>query len=191
MQAGIELALSEAGRVLAELQADDAQIRAAARAGLYMAGVLSAGGRVMAAGNGGSMADAMHFCEELTGRFRKDRRAYAAIPLSDPTHLSCTANDYGFEQVFSRLVQAYGRSGDVLLLLSTSGQSPNLLRAAEQARGQDVWVIGLLGRGGGSLAPFCHEAILVPGETSDRIQELHMLLLHAMIEGIERELGHA
>jgi D-sedoheptulose 7-phosphate isomerase len=136
------------------------------------------------------MCDAMHFAEEWSGRFRHDRPPYAAIALSDPAHMSCVANDYGFEHVFSRQVEALGRKGDVLVLLSTSGKSPNIVLAAETAKRVGVSVIGLLGKGGGEVRPLCDVVIHAPGETSDRIQELHMLALHVLIEMVEAELGH-
>ena len=137
------------------------------------------------------MADAMHFAEELTGRFRMDRPALAALACADPTHLTCVANDYGFEQVFSRWVEGLGREGDCLIVLSTSGNSANIVRAVDAARARGIETIGLLGRGGGVLLGVCETEIVVPGETSDRIQELHMLILHAWVESIERALGHA
>ena len=147
---------------------------------------LAAGHKVLACGNGGSAADAMHFCEELTGRFRQDRPPLAAIACTDPGHLTCTANDYGFEQVFSRWVQALGKKGDVLIVLSTSGNSPNILAAVEAAAKLDMQTVGLLGRGGGKLQDACEHEIVVPGEGSDRIQELHMLILHTLVESVER-----
>lgn len=143
----------------------------------------------MACGNGGSLCDAAHFAEELTGRFRADRPALAALALTDPAHLTCVANDFGFEQVFSRLVEALGKQGDVLLALTTSGNSENLVRAAEAARRGGLRVLGFVGRGGGRLAPLCDVVVDAPGETSDRIQEVHMLTLHALIESVEQELG--
>jgi D-sedoheptulose 7-phosphate isomerase len=150
-----------------------------------------AGNKLMTAGNGGSMADAMHVAEEFTGRFRADRPPLPAIALSDATHLTCVANDYGFEHVFSRPVEALARPGDVVLLLSTSGNSQNLVLAAQAARQRKAAVIGFLGRGGGLLLPHCDIAVMAPGETSDRIQELHMMALHAVIHAVEVELGYA
>lgn len=149
------------------------------------------GGKVLVAGNGGSMTDAMHFAQEMTGRFRADRRPLPAISLSDASHLSCVANDYGFEQVFSRMIEAFAQPGDVVILLSTSGNSMNLELAAKKAREQDVFVAGFLGRGGGRLAPLCDLIVMAPGETSDRIQEMHMLSLHILIESVEVALGLA
>jgi len=146
------------------------------------------GGKVLAAGNGGSMADAMHFAEEWTGRFRDDRRPYPAMAISDPTHLTCVGNDYGYDKVFSRTVQAFSKPGDMVLLLSTSGNSENLVLAAEAARNAGATVVGFLGRGGGRLAPLCDEVVMAPGQTSDRIQEIHMLCLHVLIDLVEQEL---
>jgi D-sedoheptulose 7-phosphate isomerase len=149
----------------------------------------SAGGKALVAGNGGSMADSMHFAEELSGRFRNDRRPLPALALADPTHLSCVSNDYGFDYVFSRSVEALGSPGDILILLTTSGNSKNLLFAAEAAHKKGLYVVGFLGRGGGALLPLCDLTIMAPGETSDRIQELHMLALHMVVEAVETGMG--
>jgi D-sedoheptulose 7-phosphate isomerase len=156
-----------------------------------LAGTLQRGDKILLCGNGGSCCDAAHFAEELTGRFRKDRRPLAAIACNDAGHLTCTANDYGFAEVFSRWVQALGRSGDALIVLSTSGASENIVRALKSAKELGVRTIGLLGKDGGACKALCDEAIIVPGNASDRIQELHMLILHAWVEGIERALGLA
>lgn len=147
-----------------------------------------AGGTVYSCGNGGSMSDAMHFAEEWSGRYRRERPPLPAVAFSDPGHMSCVANDYGFEQVFARQVQGLGKPGDMLLALSTSGNSPNLLRAAEAAATKGMRTVGLLGKGGGSLLPLCDIGIVVPGETSDRIQELHIKIIHIVIEAVERTL---
>ena len=153
-----------------------------------LAATFSGGGKAMSCGNGGSMSDAMHFAEEWSGRYRSERPPMPAIALSDPGHMSCVANDYGFDEVFARQVLALGKSGDLLLLLSTSGNSPNLLRAAEEARHNGVKTVGLLGKGGGQLQSLCDIAIVVPGSTSDRIQELHIKIIHIVIESVERQL---
>jgi len=149
---------------------------------------LQRGGRILSCGNGGSMCDAMHFAEELSGRNREDRPALSAQAMSDAGHLTCVANDYGFEQVFARGVDAWARPGDVLLVFSTSGNSRNLVRAAEAARKKNVTVIGLLGRDGGALKPLCDLTLVVPGTTSDRIQEVHIKAVHLLIEGVEATL---
>ena len=146
------------------------------------------GGKVLACGNGGSMSDAMLFAEEWTGRYRSARVPLPAIAISDPGHLSCVANDFGYTEVFARQIQALGKSGDLLLLLSTSGNSPNLLRAAEEGRLIGLEIVGLLGKGGGRLKDLCTIPIVVPGGTSDRIQELHIKIIHAVIEAVERTL---
>ncbi|MFO0830654.1 MAG: SIS domain-containing protein [Phycisphaerales bacterium] len=177
--------LGEAQRVLGALLADPAAVSRIDVAVGVLARAITSGRKVMAVGNGGSMCDAAHFAEELTGRFRNDRRPLPALACNDPGHLTCVANDYGFEFVFSRWVEAVGQEGDVLIVLSTSGNSPNCVRAAEAARGRGVSTVGLLGKGGGELAGLCGTAIVVPGVTSDRVQELHMLILHIFVEGIE------
>ncbi len=146
------------------------------------------GGNVFSCGNGGSMCDAQHFAEEFTGRYRKERKPLGALALGEPSHMSCVANDYGFEHVFERQIRALGRKGDVLLLLSTSGNSPNQLLAAEAAKTSGIKTIALLGRDGGKLKSLVDLAIVVPAETSDRIQEIHIKLIHTVIETVERKL---
>jgi D-sedoheptulose 7-phosphate isomerase len=150
---------------------------------------LENGGLLRACGNGGSMCDAMHFAEEWTGRFRSDRRPLPAIAFSDPSHLTCIANDFGYDEVFAREVLAYGKPGDLLVAISTSGNSPNVLRAAEVAREKGVTTVGLLGKGGGQLKDRVDIPIVVPlAQTSDRIQEVHIKVLHIVIEAVERAL---
>ncbi len=144
--------------------------------------------KVIICGNGGSMADAMHFAEECTGRFSKDRDPLPVISISDPTHMSCTANDYGFERIFERGVRAFGQKGDLLILLSTSGNSRNLSFAAEAASELGMMTVAFLAKDGGDLLPQCDYSLIFPGQTSDRIQELHMCCLHALVETIEGEL---
>lgn len=147
-----------------------------------------AGGTVFSCGNGGSHCDAMHFAEEWTGRYRKDRKPLGALALGDSSHTTCVTNDYGFEHVFERQVQALGRKGDLLLLFSTSGKSANQHRAAQAARQAGLRTVGLLGREGGPLRDMVDLAIVVPAQTSDRIQEVHIKLVHAVIETVERQL---
>ncbi len=178
-------ALADAQSLLATFVADDAAMRAAEAAGGALTACYDGGCKAMICGNGGSLCDAAHFAEELTGRFRADRRPLPAIALTEPGHLTCTANDYGFEHVFSRSVEALGGAGDVLIVLSTSGNSLNCVRACEAAKAKGMTTIGLLGKGGGRLRDLCDVAIVAPGQTSDRIQELHMLVLHIWVEMIE------
>lgn len=147
------------------------------------------GGLLMSCGNGGSMCDAMHFAEEWTGRFRGNRRAIGAIAFSDPSQLTCIANDFGFDEVFARSVEAYGKRGDLLVAISTSGNSPNILRAVAVAKERGVQTVGLLGKGGGKLLGLVDHAVVVPlASTSDRIQEVHIKVLHTVIEAVERRL---
>lgn len=145
-------------------------------------------GRILSCGNGGSMCDSMHFVEELTGRYRKDRDPVAAISMGDPSHITCVANDYGFEYIFSRHVQAWGRSGDTLLAISTSGNSQNVILAVEEAKKKNMKVIGLLGKTGGKLKDMVDVPIIVDCPITDRIQEIHIKCIHIFIEGIERQL---
>ena len=183
----IESHFTEAASVLERFRSDPANLQAVGRAGDLMLAALKAGGKVISCGNGGSMCDAMHFAEELTGKFRDDRAPIAAVSISDPSHLSCVGNDHGFEQVFARYVQALGKPGDVLLAISTSGNSPNVLRAAEVAKKQGVKVIGLTGKDGGKLAPLCDVEVRVPHTGyADRVQEVHIKVIHALIDHIER-----
>ncbi len=143
---------------------------------------------VFICGNGGSHCDAMHFAEELTGRYQKDRRPLGALALGDASHVTCVTNDYGFEHIFSRQLEALARKGDILIGLSTSGNSKNLIVAFEKAKALGISTVALLGKGGGPLKAVSDLSIVVPGKTSDRIQEIHMIILHTVIETIERRL---
>lgn len=177
---------SQAQQVLDAFLSDPTCMDAVAAAGEAMASSISAGGKVISCGNGGSMCDAMHFAEELTGRYRDDRKALPALSISDPSHLSCVGNDHGFEFVFARFVEALGRPGDVLLAISTSGKSPNVLRAAESAKEAGMMVVGLTGKDGGPLAALCDVEVRVPWSGyADRIQEVHIKCIHAFIDHIE------
>jgi D-sedoheptulose 7-phosphate isomerase len=179
----------EASRVLAAFLADPACLEGVRRFAKTAAATLKSGGLLLSCGNGGSMCDAMHFAEEWTGRFRKDRAALSAIAFSDPSQLSCIANDFGYDEVFARSVEAYGKKGDLLVALSTSGDSPNILRAIETARKIGLATVGLLGKGGGKARALVDVPIVVPlATTSDRIQEIHIKILHIAIEAVEREM---
>lgn len=169
------------------LSEDENATRILAVAGA-MCQAVQTGGKILACGNGGSACDAMHFCEEMTGRFRADRPPLPAVACIDPGHLTCTANDYGFDQVFSRWVYALGKAGDVLVVLSTSGNSPNVVGAVTAAGERGLVTVALLGGEGGRLAGRCDHEWIVPGRTPDRIQEIHMLILHCLIEAVEHRL---
>lgn len=184
----LQAALTEGRNLLDEFLADSAKVAQLARLGQLLAERFRAGNKVLICGNGGSACDAMHFAEELTGRFRHPRRALPAISLTDTGHLTCVANDYGFEHVFERGVEAYGRPGDLLIGLSTSGNSLNVIHAVAQANQQQMTTIGFLGKEGGKLKGMADHELIFPGRTADRIQELHMFALHSLIELIEREL---
>jgi D-sedoheptulose 7-phosphate isomerase len=184
----LNAALSAARTALDRTLADQGLMADAARAATLLSQTINGGNKIMICGNGGSSCDAAHFAEELTGRFRADRRPLAAIACTDVGHITCTANDYGFDHIFSRWVEALGRQGDTLIILSTSGNSANCLRALEAADEVGMNTIALLGKGGGKMLKRATIQIVVPGETSDRIQELHMLLLHSFVECIESGL---
>jgi D-sedoheptulose 7-phosphate isomerase len=145
-------------------------------------------GNVFSCGNGGSHCDAMHFAEEFTGRYRKDRKPLGALALGDPSHVSCVSNDYGFEHIFSRQIEGLGRKGDLLLGLSTSGNSKNVIRAFQSAKDKGLYTVALLGKDGGEMSSIADLAIVVPAKTSDRIQEIHIKIIHTAIECVEREL---
>ena len=154
-----------------------------------IADALMAGKKVLAAGNGGSAADALHLCEELVGRYKNDRRAFPAIALTaDGTTLTCISNDYGFEQIFARQVQALGAAGDILVLFTTSGNSPNLLLALEAAKSRGLRTVALTGRGGGKLKGLTDAEWLVPSASGARVQELHGWALHVILEVVEARL---
>ncbi len=145
-------------------------------------------GRVFSCGNGGSMCDSLHFAEELTGRYRKDRAPLPATGISEAGHITCIANDFGFEHIFSRFVEAWGQSGDCLLAISTSGNSANVIKAVEVAKAKGMKVVGLLGKDGGKLKSMVDVPLIIPCPITDRIQEVHIKCIHIFIEGIERAL---
>ena len=183
----IRAELAEARDVLDRFLTDPANLARIAEAAELFSHSLRNGGKILTCGNGGSLCDAQHFAEELSGRYRNDRRALAAIALTEASHMTCVANDYGFEFVFSRFVQALGRPGDVLLAISTSGNSPNILRAAEAAKEAGMLVVSLTGKDGGKLAGLSDVEIRVPHlGYADRIQEIHIKVIHILILLIEK-----
>lgn len=188
LRACMRSSLEEARRALDDFLSRDANVAAMAGMTAALSACFAAGNKVLICGNGGSACDALHFAEECTGRFRKERKALPALSLTEPAHLTCVANDYGWDEVFARGVEAYGKPGDVLIVLSTSGNSPNVVKAAAAARRAGLKVLSLLGKEGGALKGSGDLEIVVPGKFSDRIQEIHMLVLHILIEGVEREL---
>jgi D-sedoheptulose 7-phosphate isomerase len=162
------------------------------RAASCLSDALRRGGKLMFCGNGGSAADSQHLASEFTGRFVDDRRPLAALALStDSSALTCIANDYAFDQVFERQLRGLGRAGDVLIAISTSGNSPNVLRATQAAREIGIAVVGLLGRDGGKLKPLCDVALVVPSDTTARIQEAHIFIGHTLCALVEHALGLA
>lgn len=181
--------LTEAAATLDNFLKDENNIDAIRRAAVMLADSFKAGGKVMSCGNGGSHCDAMHFAEELTGRYRENRPGYPAIAISDVSHLSCVSNDFGYEYVFSRFVESVGREGDVLLGISTSGNSGNIIRAIEAARAKGMKVITLTGKDGGKMAGSADIEIRVPHfGYADRIQEIHIKVIHILIMLIEKEM---
>ena len=181
--------LTEAQSVLATFLGNPAHLSAIDRAATLMADALKNGHKLISCGNGGSHCDAMHFAEELSGRYRDDRRSLAAIAISDVSHLSCVGNDYGYEFVFSRFIEGLGNEGDVLLGLSTSGNSANVIRAVEAARKKGMKVVLLTGKDGGKLAGQADVEIRVPHfGYADRIQEIHIKVIHLFILLIEKQV---
>lgn len=184
----VRSAFTESVRVLQAFLDDEEGLKRLDAMSETMAEIFSRRGRVLICGNGGSHCDALHFAEELTGRFRKDREPYGAICLGDAAHITCTANDYGFDAIFSRGVEALGQSGDLLIGLSTSGNSSNVIQAVEAAKKLGIKTALFLGKGGGALKGQGDYEWIVEGDTSDRIQEVHMAALHISIEAVERRL---
>ncbi|MCH1478805.1 MAG: D-sedoheptulose 7-phosphate isomerase [Crocinitomicaceae bacterium] len=178
----------EAAEVLKSFNNDENHTKIA-NAIILMSEALSNGNKIISCGNGGSMCDAMHFAEELSGKFRNDRKGLAALSISDPSHITCVANDYGFDEIFSRYVEAVGNKGDILLGISTSGNSGNVINAVEVARKQGIKTIVLTGKTGGALAEIADLEIRAPrSKFADRAQEIHIKVIHTLIDGIERAL---
>jgi D-sedoheptulose 7-phosphate isomerase len=185
----IRAELAEAQDVLTAFLANPENVVNIAAAAEMLGAAINKGGKIMSCGNGGSLCDAMHFAEELTGRYRENRPPIAAISLSDASHLSCVSNDYGYDVVFSRFVEALGQPQDVLLGISTSGNSANVVKAAEAARAKGLKVVTLTGKDGGKLRPLSDVEINVPHYGyADRIQEIHIKVIHILILLIEKQL---
>ena len=181
--------LLEAERALQALLSNPQSLEAIAKAAEVMVDSFHQGGRVFSCGNGGSMCDAMHFAEELSGRYRLNRPALAAVSISDPSHISCVANDYGYEFVFSRYLEAHARAGDCLVAISTSGKSKNVMAAVEVAKQKGVRIIGMMGSADTPLGHAADVKIAAPaGAFADRVQELHIKAIHIMIELVERQM---
>lgn len=189
-QSLIRSELQVAAQVLQAFLSDETQLQAIQHAAVLMAEALRHDGKILSCGNGGSHCDAMHFAEELTGRYREDRPGYAGIAISDPSHLSCVSNDFGFDAVFSRYVEAVGRPGDVLLAISTSGNSRNILKAMAAAKAKGLRCVVLSGKDGGQMAGQADVEIRVPHfGYADRIQEVHIKVIHLLIQLIELEMA--
>jgi len=179
----------EAMKVLKEFSVEE-NFTKITKAGSLIVEALHNGGKVISCGNGGSMSDAMHFAEELTGRYRNDRKAIPAMAISDPSYMSCVSNDYGYDFVFSRFLEAFGNSNDVLVAISTSGNSVNVLNAITVARSKGMKIIGLTGKDGGKMAGLCDEEIRAPYSTfADRAQEIHIKVIHSLIDYIENNIS--
>lgn len=179
--------LKEAAKVLDQFLSNDANIQAVNDAAMLMADAINDGNKIFSCGNGGSHCDAMHFAEELTGRYREDRKALPAIAISDPSHISCVSNDFGYDAIFSRYIDGLGKEGDVLLGISTSGNSNNILRAAAMAKQKKMKVVALTGKNGGELAELADVEIRIPHfGYADRIQEIHIKVIHIIIQLIEK-----
>jgi len=178
----------EAERVVHQFRTDQSLIEKCEAFSKLLVQTYLNGGTVFSCGNGGSHCDAMHFAEELTGRYRKDRRPLGALALGDSSHVTCVSNDYGFQYIFSRQLEGLAKKGDALIGLSTSGNSQNVIEAFQVAKSKGLKTVALLGRDGGKLKELADLAIVVPAQTSDRIQEMHIKLIHTVIELIEREL---
>ena len=185
----IKSELEEAQKVLGQFLANDEHLKTIEKAAIMMADTIKNGGKIMSCGNGGSHCDAMHFAEELTGRYRNNRKALPAIAISDSSHITCVGNDFGYDHIFSRFIEAHGKEGDVLLGISTSGNSKNVALAMEMAISKGMKVIGLTGKNGGIIKDLCDIEIRAPkSDYADRAQEIHIKVIHALIDGVENRL---
>ncbi len=185
----IKASLEEASKTLTSFINNAEQLEYIQTAIIYLVATLKNNGRIFSCGNGGSMCDAMHFAEELTGRFRKNRKPLAGVAISDPSHMSCVGNDYGYVEIFDRYLQAHAREGDCLVAMTTSGTSKNVLKAIQTAKEIGLKVIVLTGRHNDELKNMTDVCIVAQaGQWADRVQEMHIKILHIFIEGIERNL---
>jgi D-sedoheptulose 7-phosphate isomerase len=185
----ITQSLQESQQVLADFLANPAKIEAIEKAADVLVDALKKGNKILSCGNGGSHCDAMHFAEELSGRYRENRPALAAMAISDPSHISCVSNDFGYNYIFSRFIEGLGNKGDVLLGISTSGNSANIMEAVKAAQAKGMEVILLTGKDGGQLAAYgCHEIRVDHFGYADRIQEIHIKVIHILIQLIESKL---
>jgi len=181
--------LLESANIIEQFVSEQSNIDAFNEAGKFLSEAFTNGKRAFSCGNGGSMCDAMHFAEELTGRFRDERKALPAVAIADSSHISCVSNDYGYDSIFSRYLEAWAQEGDVLLAISTSGNSVNVLKAAEFALKKGMKVIALTGKSGGKLANVCTVELRAPQTAfADRVQELHIKIIHSLIEFVEASL---
>jgi D-sedoheptulose 7-phosphate isomerase len=182
----------QALETLKTFAADKEQMQNIQKEADAMIAQLQSGGKILSCGNGGSHCDAMHFAEELTGRYRDNRPGIAAIAISDVSHISCVGNDYGYDHIFSRFVEAVGSKGDVLLGISSSGNSANVIKAIEAAKAKGMIVVGLTGKDGGKMGSLCDIEIRAPhSQFADRAQEIHIKVIHALIDSIEVGLGYS
>lgn len=183
----IEQHFTEAKDVLEQFIANADNFIQIEKAGKILVESLNRNGKILSCGNGGSMCDAMHFAEELTGRYRENRPAIGAIAIADPSHLACVGNDYGYDYVFSRYIEGVGRKDDVLLAISTSGNSQNVVNAILRAKEKGMKTIGLTGKSGGKMANLVDVEIRAPkSQFADRAQEIHIKVIHSLIDFIER-----
>ena len=180
----------DAQNTLAAFLADERNFERIEEAINIIVNAFQNGGKIIACGNGGSHCDAMHFAEELTGRYRNNRKALPALAISDSSHITCVGNDYGYDYIFSRFVEAHGNTGDVLLGISTSGNSANVINALETAKTLGMRTIALTGKDGGKIKDLCELEIRAPkSDYADRAQEIHIKIIHSLIDGIENRMG--
>lgn len=184
--------LKESAAILDKFIHSNTALSAIENSIVLMSNALLNGNKIISCGNGGSMSDAMHFAEELSGKFRNERKPLRAIAIADPAYITCTGNDYGFDHIFARFIEGFGKEGDILLAISTSGNSPNVIKAAEAAKQLKMFVVALTGKDGGALSSIADIEIRAPHSNySDRAQEIHIKVIHILIKQIEEALMKA